>query len=203
MPLSTYTELKAAVADVANRTDLTNQIIDCITLAEMEMQVDCKILDFEKAESSITITSGSGALPSGFLGLRAVYWNGNTKIPLKYVTPDAFDSLRNNSGDTPSYYTISGSVSGPLILVNEGATGSVLATVQTRFTPLSGSTASNDILASFPNAYLYGALKHLAIVTEDDAKVQKFGMIFEAEKQRIKTNNIDRKYAGPLQVRPR
>jgi hypothetical protein len=198
MPLSTYTELKAAVADVANRTDLTNQIIDSITLAEMEMQVDCKIMELE-SDASITITSGSGPLPTEFLGMRSCYWDGDTKTPLKYITPDGFDSLRNNSGDTPAYYTISGTT----IRVNEGASGTLKAMCNVRFTPLSGSQASNDILAYFPNAYLYGALKHLAIVTEDDAKVQKFGMIFEAEKQRIKANNKDRKYAGPLQVRPR
>jgi hypothetical protein len=198
MPFSTYTELKAAVADLANRTDLTNQIIDAITLAEMEMQVDCKIMELE-SDASITITSGSGPLPTGFLGMRSCYWDGNLKTPLKYITPDAFDSLRNNSGDTPSYYTISGTT----IRVNEGASGTLKAMCNVRFTPLSGSQASNDILASFPNAYLYGSLKHLAVVTEDDAKVQKFGLIFEAEKNRIKANNKDRKYAGPLQVRPR
>jgi hypothetical protein len=198
MPLSTYTELKAAVADLANRTDLTNQIIDAITLAEAEMQVDCKIIEYE-ADSSITITSGSGPLPTGFLGMRSAYWDGNTKTPLKYATPDLFDALRNNSGDTPSFYTISGTT----VRVNEGASGTLKAMCHIRFTQLSGSTASNDILTNFPNAYLYGALKHVAIVTEDDAKLQKFGTLFNAEKERIKKNNAERKWAGPLQVRPR
>jgi hypothetical protein len=198
MPFSTYTELKAAVADLANRTDLTNQIIDAISLAEMEMQVDCKIMELE-SDSSIVITSGSGPLPTGFLGMRAAYWDGSLDYPLSYVTPDRFNSMRNNSGDIPTSYTISGTT----IRLNEGATGTLRAMCNVRFTPLSGSVASNDILANFPNAYLYGALKHLAVVTEDDAKVQKFGMIFEAEKTRIKSNNKERKYAGPLQVRPR
>ena len=198
MPLSTYTELKAAVADLANRTDLTNQIINAITLAEAEMQADCKLMEFE-ADSSITITAGVGNLPAGFLGMRAAYWDGNPKQALTYTTPDRFNALRNNTGDTPSYYTFSGST----IRVNEGATGTLIAMCNIRFTALSGSNATNAILTSFPNAYLYGALKHLAVVTEDDAKLQKFGLLFNAEKERINKNNKDRKYGGPLQVRAR
>ena len=37
MALTTYTELKAAIADWLNRSDLTSQIPDFITLAEAEM----------------------------------------------------------------------------------------------------------------------------------------------------------------------
>lgn len=198
MPLSNYTELKAAVADIANRTDLTNQIVDAISLAEAEMQVDCKLIEFE-ADSSITITSGSGSLPTGFLGFRSAYWNGDTKQPLSLVPPAFLDTLRNMTGGTPSFYVISGST----IRVNQEASGTVVGMANIRFTALSGSVASNAILASFPNAYLYGALKHLAVVMEDDAKLQKFGLMFNAEKERITRNNNARKHAGPLQVRPR
>ena len=198
MPFSTYTELKAAVADVANRTDLTNQIIDAIALAEAEMQVDCKLVEFE-SDSSIAVTSGSGTLPTGFLGFRSCYWNGNPKQALVYIAPNRFDALRNNSGDTPSFYTISGST----IRVNEGATGTVVGMANIRFTALSGSNASNAILANFPTAYLYGALKHLATVTQDDNALQKFGTMFNAEKARIMKNNTERKWSGPLAVVPR
>jgi hypothetical protein len=198
MPFSTYTELKAKVASDYKRDDLTAEIVDAIALAEAEMQIECKIIELE-SDASITITSGSGPLPTGFLGMRSCYWDGDTKTPLKYITPDGFDSLRNNSGDTPAYYTISGTT----IRVNEGASGTLKAMCNVRFTPLSGSQASNDILAYFPNAYLYGALKHLAIVTQDDASLQKYGVLFNAAMGSIKANNKDRKYAGPLQVRPR
>jgi hypothetical protein len=196
MPFSTWTELKAKVASDYKRDDLTAEIVDAIALAEAEMQVECKLVEFE-TDSSISITAGSGPLPTGFLGMRAAYWDGNLKTPLKYVTPDRFDSLRNNSGDTPAFYTISGST----IRVNEGATGTVKAVSNVRFTPLSVSTATNDILTNFPNAYLYGSLKHLAIVTQDDASLQKYGLLFNAAMESIKTNNKERKYAGPLQVR--
>lgn len=198
MAFSTYTELKAAVADIANRPDLTTQIVDAIALAEAEMQVDCKLLEFE-SDSSITITNGSGSLPTGFLGMRSAYWDGDTVYPLTLVSADAFDAMRNNAGGIPSVYAISGST----IRVDQEASGTVKAMCKTRFTPLSGSTATNSLLTNFPNAYLYGALKHVAIVTEDDTKLQKFGLLFNAEKERIKLNNQEREFAGPLVVRAR
>lgn len=198
MALDTYTALKAAVADLANRTDLTTQIVDCITLAEAEMQIDCKLLEFETT-ATVTITAGTGALPTGYVAMRSVYWDGNPDRALTYITPDLYDALRANDSGDGYYYTITGSS----IKTTPMGDGSIVCTYSARFTTLSGTTATNAILTNFPNAYLYGALKHLAIVTEDDAKLQKFGLLFNAEKERINKNNDARKYAGPLQVRTR
>lgn len=198
MALDTYTGLKAAVADLANRTDLTTQIVDCIALAEAEMQADCKLLEFETT-ATVTITAGIGALPTGYVAMRSVYWDGDPDRPISYVTPDVYDALRANDSGDGYYYTITGSS----IKTTPMGAGSIVCTYSARFTALSGSVASNAILTNFPNAYLYGALKHLSIVTEDDAKLQKFGLLFNAEKERINKNNQDRKYAGPLQVRTR
>lgn len=197
MALTTYTELKAAIADVANRTDLTAQIVDAVALAEAEMQVDCKLLEFETT-GNIVITAGVGALPAGFLGMRASYWDTDPDVSLVYVTPEQFN-LMNDGGDNHYAYTITGAS----IKLPTTEDGTVVATYLARFTALSGSNASNAILASFPNAYLYGSLKHLSIVTEDDAKLQKFGVLFNAEKERIRTNNEQRRFAGPLAVRAR
>lgn len=197
MALSNYTELKAKVADLAHSDDLTDQIIDAIALAEAEMQVDCKLVEFQ-ADSSITITDGSGSLPTGFLGMSAAYWNDSTKNPLSYATPDEFNKRRNSTGGTPSVYTISGST----IRVDQAVSGTVVATCNQRFTSLSDSNATNSILTNFPNAYLYGALKHVAVVTEDDIGLQRFGTMFNAEKERIRRNNEEREFAGPLVVRP-
>lgn len=196
MPFSSYAELQTSVADTLHADDLTSDIQDCIALAEAEMQVECKLVEFE-SDASIAVTDGSGSLPSGFLGMRSAYWNGDTKSPLSYVAPARFDALRNNSGGTPSFYTISGST----IRVDEGATGTIVGMVHARFTALSDSNPSNAILTNYPDAYLYGTLKHLAIRTDDDALLQKTGVMFNAAKERIKKDNKDRKHAGPLTVR--
>lgn len=201
MPITTYNELQDAVASLRHRAGDTGyeaEVEGFIALCEAEMQARLKLVEFE-TDSSITITDGTGNLPTGFVGMRAAYWDGNPKQALTYTTPDRFNALRNSTGDTPSWYTISGST----IRVNEGATGTLIAMCNIKFTPLSDSATSNAILTSFPDAYLYGAAKHSAIWEEDDAAVQKYGLLFNAACDRIKANNQDRKFAGPLQVRAR
>lgn len=199
MALSTYTELKAAVADLINRTDLTSQIVDAVTLCESSLQTKCKLLEAETA-STVTITNGSGTLPTGFVSARSVYWDGSPDRELRYVTPDAYDFLRANDSGDGYYYTLTGST----IKTTPMGSGSIVITGAIRFTVLSGSNATNTILTNFPDAYLYGTAMHASILTEDDAKAQKFGLLFNAACDRINQNNEDRKYAGStLQVRAR
>ena len=194
MSLSTYSELKAAVASWLHRDDLTTEIVDFITLAETTMQTRCKLVDFE-ASATVTITSGSGSLPSGFAGMRSCYWDGDSDRALKYITPLRYDAMRDEATD-PVYYTISGST----IRVSPIATGSLVMTYHARFTPLSDAATSNYILTNYPDAYLYGALAQASVHTMDDANAQKYGALFSGVIDRIKTDNRDRKYAGPLTV---
>lgn len=198
MPFSTFAELKTVIADRLHDDGLDDEIEDAISLCEAEMQRDLKLVEFE-ATGSITVTSGSGDLPADFVGMRAVYWDGNTSKALEYVAPAKFDSLRNISGGQPAFYTISGST----IRVNQGADGTAVATYLAKFTALSDSNTSNSLLASHPDSYLYGTLKHMAVHTRDTELLQLAGTMFNAAKGGIKTNNQDRKYAGPLQVRAR
>ena len=48
MALTTYTELKAAIADFLNRDDLTTSIDDFIRLAEAQMNREVRHWDMEK-----------------------------------------------------------------------------------------------------------------------------------------------------------
>lgn len=199
MALANYTDLKAAVADLVNRTDLTNQIVDAVTLCESSLQTKCKLLEAETS-ATVTITAGSGSLPTGFVAMRSVYWDDTEDHPLGYVTPDVYDAMRVNDSGDGFYYTITGST----IKTSPMGAGSIVMTYIARFTALSGSNATNTILTSFPDAYLYGTAMHVSILTEDDAKAQKFGLLFNAACDRINQNNEDRKYAGAtLQVRAR
>jgi hypothetical protein len=199
MALDSYTNLKTAVADLVNRTDLTSQIVDAVTLCESSLQTKCKMLEGETS-ATVTITAGSGLLPAGFIGMRSVYWDTDPDRALSYVTPDVYDAMRVNDSGDGFYYTITGST----IKTTPMGDGSIVMTYLARFTALSGSNATNTILTNFPDAYLYGTAMHVSILTEDDAKAQKFGLLFNAICDRINQNNEDRKYAGAtLQVRAR
>jgi hypothetical protein len=195
--ITTWAELQTEVGDLLNYGDSAAKLQQYIALCEADLQVKVKLLEFE-ATNTVTITDGSGTLPTGFLGARSVYWDDDTDHPLTYITPAEFDRMRLNDSGDGHFYTISGST----IRTTPMGSGSVVITHMAKFTPLSGSATSNALLASFPNAYLYGSAMHGAILHQDDAATQKFGLLFNGICERINQNNEDRKYAGPLAVRP-
>lgn len=196
--ITNYTELQAAVSNWANRTDLSSRIPEFIALCEADMQVRCKLVDFEGV-ATIVITSGSGSLPADYSGARSLYWDGNLDRPLSYVPPAQFDALRNESGGSPTYYTIRGTS----LLVDQNATGNVVMTYKAQFTPLSGSVATNTLLTRFPDAYLYGSLIHLCGYVKDAEGMAGATAMYEGALRRIIADDNARRFAGPLQVRAR
>lgn len=193
--ITNYTELQTSVIDWSFRTDMASRLPEFIQLCESDMQVRCKLVDFE-GSATITVTAGIGTLPSGFNGMRAIYWDGDTTRPLKYVTPDQFDKLSNYAGQGV-WYTITGTT----IKVAPMTDGSAVMTYKARFTPLSVTNATNVILDLYPDAYLRGTLLQLALFTRDEKLAQKEAGLFESCIERIKTDNNQRKYAGStLQV---
>lgn len=202
MPITNYATLVTALDGTtgwSHRGDITARIPEFIALAEADMQVRCKLVDFE-ATGTVAVVAGVGALPADFNGMRSVYWDGDVKTPLRYVVPDRFDSYRNDTGDTPNYYTISGAS----LLVNQAASGNAKLTYQAKFTAISGAVATNALITNFPDVYLHGTLAQIALWAEDDVKAQRELSLMDAVVNRIRTNNADRKYAGgTLQVRPR
>lgn len=197
MAVTTYAELQARLASLLHRDDLTSEIQEAIALCEAELQTKCKLLEFETS-ASITITSGTGTLPTGLLAIRSLYWDDDQDSPLDYIEPSRFDALRNDEG-RPGYYTVTGSS----LKVIPSDSGTAVATYSARFTALSTTNTSNSLLTDFPDAYVYGALKHVAVYADDDAMLQRAGTMFAAACERINVNNEQRKFGGPLAVRTR
>lgn len=195
MPYTTYAELKTAVARTMKRTDLTSYIPDYIALCEADLQVRCRLLEFE-AESTVTITAGAGPLPSDFLAMRAVYWSGDLQRPLRYMTPQKYGLASNWSG-LADFYTIAENQ----IKTAPVETGSLLLLHSAKFTPLSDVAPSNSLLLNSPDVYLYGAATHGAIDLSDDAMRARVEPYYEKAIQRIKVNNNNRKYGAGLEVR--
>lgn len=198
MTISTFAELQSEVIDWSYRTDLDSRIPNFIALCESDMQVRCKLVDFESS-ATVTLADGVGALPSGFTGMRAVYWNGDVTKPLKYVTPDRYDALQNETGDGV-FYTLTGSS----IKVSPPGDGDVVMTYKARFTPLSNTNTTNVLLTNYPDAYLHGTLLQLRTFCKDRKGMADELGLYEAAVKRIEIDNNQRKYAGAtLEVKPR
>ena len=78
MALTTYTELKAAIADFLNRDDLTTSIDDFIRLAEAQMNREVRHWDMEKRAVAALDTQYT-ALPTDFVEpIRFIITDGQT-----------------------------------------------------------------------------------------------------------------------------
>lgn len=196
MSISTYSELVTAVTRASFRSDLSSDIPNFIQLCESDMQIRLKLVDFE-ATSTLTVTTGSAALPTDYKGMRNVYWDSDIDRPLQYLTPDKFDSQIKTSS-LPSFYTIKGTNIEFLTTLS----GSAILNYKAKFTPISVSNATNAIITNYPDAYMHGTMMQLYLFTRDAANAQTRQMAYEQAIQRVIKDNNERKYGASLQVRP-
>ena len=196
MALANYSDLKSAVASWSHRDDLTAQIPDFIALAEADLQVRAKLTHWDTS-ASITVTSGSGPLPSDFAHAISVQWSGQAAM-LRHLPEEQFDGyLAANATGTPVAFIIRGTN----LLVAPALDGTATMAYTARFAPLSDSATTNSLLTLFPDAYLHGALMQLSVWIQDDVALQKYAGLFETAVNRVRKFMIDHKYPNGLQMR--
>ena len=204
MALTTYTELKASLANWLNRSDLTTEIgDDFIKLAEADFNSKLRVRSMID-QVSITISAETVALPTDFLQIRDFYiLAGQTKTPLVYATPATMDATSGTSTTgRPSTFTILGDT----IRFSPKPDASYTAKMNyfKKFPALSSSVATNYILGSHPAIYLYGSLFHAAnfLGGINPQQVQVWQQMFGTAMERLELNDREDEYNGsPLQVR--
>ena len=151
MAISTFDELKAAVALWLERSDLTDRIPDFIALAEATMSRTLRTRG-ATGRSTSTATTEYLDLPTDFAEVDALRVNGTA---IDAMSDDAMSGLGPQAGE-PRHYAIVGSQlrfwPSPDVAV------ALSMTYYRRVPPLSGSNATNWVLDSHPDAYLYGTL---------------------------------------------
>lgn len=175
MPLANLTDLRSAVADFGTgRTDLPQSVIDnFITLAENDIEhgtfteggatitPPLRVRQME-VRSTLTLVGEYTNLPSDFLQMREVSWNNiANRPPLKFITPEAFDSVYRDSASGPGkVWTVVGTQLRVGPGVNAGT--DILDLSYYGVVPPLVDNGTNWLMTWYPNAYLYGALRHLA-----------------------------------------
>lgn len=176
MALTTYTELKAAVADWLHRTDLTSQVVDFITLAESEINTELRLRLMETDETLTLLNGGTTvALPARFSEpiLLEIVYTGRDNRRLSYLTPQQMAIQTATSGE-PTYYTINGdNIEFPFPSDQD---------YTLRFRMLAdfdiASTSTNDLLDKYPGIYLYGSLLQAAPYMVNDARIQTWAAMY-------------------------
>ena len=162
MALSNYTELKAAIADWLDRTDLTDRIPDFIALAEARLNRELRIRPME-VRSTMTTTADKRYfnLPGGYVQMRNIQLNTNPITPLEYITPEMLDRLygSDTSGKPKAYTLIGDEIQ---LAPIPDSTYTLEMAFYEKFTPLgdgtSGTVTSNWLTNNAPDVLLYGAL---------------------------------------------
>ena len=204
MALTTYTSLKASIANWLNRSDLTSEIADdFIKLTEADFNSKLRIRKMV-AQTSFTIDSETEALPTGFLQVRDIYiLNGNTKVPLTYTTPSQMDStVGTSTTGLPNSFTILGDTF--RFSPKPDATYTAFINYYKSFDALSDTTTTNYILTTHPAIYLYGSLFHAAnfLGGINPQQVQTWQQMFATAMERLELNDREDQVSGsPLQIR--
>ena len=193
MSITTYNELKTAVASWLHRTDLTSQIPDFITLGEARIN---RAFSSRFNESDTTLTASVGvrtiALPSDFkraYGLWLTTYNPRSEI---YYRPPLELPVTTSSG-TPQYYTIDGSN------VAFECPCSLAYTFTLRYKPgFNIASAVNSLLTNHPGVYLFASLCEAAIYLRDDARLAQWEMKYQIEMKEAKDFEAENKSLATL-----
>jgi len=193
MAITNYSELKSAIADWLDRTDLTDSIPDFITLAETRHRRDFKIRRMETRVTANTVADTEYyTLPDNFVAMRNIQLNTDPKTALEYLTPEQMDRIYagSNKGKPKAYSIIGDNIQlRPL----PDSAYEIEMLYYKYFTPLSDSNTTNDMLTYHPDAYLYGALVEAEPYLQNDKRIQTWASFYErAKKDIIDSNERDR-----------
>ena len=196
MSITTYTELKATIADWLLRDDLTAVIPTFIALAETDMQRRIRHWRMEK-RSTAQIDTQYSAIPADFLeAIRFHVTSGGTK-PLELISQaellDRKHQSMNTSG-SPSFYALTAGE----IEVYPVPNGTYTAELYyySAIPALSDTNATNWLLDAYNDAYLYGALIHSAPYLSDDARLQTWSALYQTAIDAINAESDKSKFGG-------
>lgn len=172
MAISTYTELKTAVANWLDRSDLTNRIPEFIVLGESEIFRRTRL---RTGETRATLDTVGGvqfyALPAGYKSMRNFKLNGNPKTNITYLTPEQLDITWSTTGKgTPCNYTVIGDE------IKLGPIPDVVYEMEMaywkRIDPLSDSNPTNFFMDRAPDILMYAALMQAEGFLQNDQRIQ-------------------------------
>jgi hypothetical protein len=196
MALTNYSDLKTSIANYLGRSDLTSQIPDFITLAEIRLNRDLRIRQMLKTATA-TMTGGDPTvgLPSDFLEMRDIFVDATPRIAVQFLSPAAFtrDARATDSG-RPVFYTMRGAEFEFAPIPDTNYTLQMI--YYAKQTALSDSNPSNAFMANCPDALLYGALGEAEPYLMNDARIPVWAQFYQNAIERLNDSNKESEYSG-------
>jgi len=200
MSITTYGELKTAVANWLRRSELTTRIPEFITMAEDVLYADRRMMIRPlEATTDLTINAQSESLPTRFIGPRRIYLSTEPVTLLQFLTPENFWSKYLSSQTSkPEAFTIEGDnmIFGP----SPDATYTGKLLYYLRPAALSDDADTNWVLANARGLLLNGALIQACSYIKDDANIAKFAALYDSQLDLIAEQDKKNRYGGVIQT---
>lgn len=191
MAISSYATLKTAIEAWSQRSDLSAVVDDFIDITESRLNRELRVSQQETV-STLSAVAGLITLPADFLAIRTVSVGGER--PLHYVTPAELDTI--HLSDVGRY-----SIVGDNIKLNITGAADVVVTYYAKIAALSDAVATNWVLDTHPEVYLYGCLSEAFRYSMDEDQAAKYAGLYSQSVGQIQRLNRDRLTGQAMRVR--
>ena len=196
MSITTYAELKSAIANWLLRDDLTSVIPDFIALAEADISRNLRHWKME-SKTSLTVDAQYEDIPADWLETIRLYTTDGTTEPLELISQaDLIDRKykNNNTAGRPRYYAVTGGQFEFYPVPDDSYTAEL--TYVAEIAALSDSNTSNWLLSDAADVYLYGALVHSAPYLNDDARLSTWLAMYQKALDALNAKSDKAKASG-------
>lgn len=197
MSITTYGELKTAIANWLHDDTLTSRIPEFVSLAEDRIAQRLRVRAMETSTTLVTVASTrTVALPTRFVQARRLYYSADPIRFLEPMSPENYwEFYASGASGEPRAYTIEGEnfLFGPV----PDAVYSIPCFYYQRFAALSGDSDTNWLLTNARGLLLYAALVEAAPFMGDDLRLQLWASMYDGlEVSVIKADKRDRYPVG-------
>jgi hypothetical protein len=188
MAITTYAELKSAVADWLNRDDLDAVISNFISLAEAQFNRQFRAADMVE-RSVVTIDAEYENRPANWLETIRYQVTTNPIGVMEFVTPQEaiIQKTKYSTPGQPLFFSTVGTQFQHVPAPDTSYTGELL--YYAKIPALSDENPTNWLIASNPDLYLYGALIQSAPYLKEDERVAAWAGIYDRLSEDFRVSN--------------
>ena len=201
MAITVYSELQTAVTSRMNRTDLGTVVDDGIVACVGRLNRTLRHPNMVTVNTSFACSARLTNLPTGFLNLESapILKYQNRRLELRFLAAPAGTWVDDgSSADHPHYYNIRGAQ----IELLPAPTASVLElTYYAALSQFSSANATDWLLTSYPDVYLYGSAFHTAILMMDQERANYYKPLFEESVQELGVSGKHSRYGPAMAMR--
>jgi hypothetical protein len=197
MALTTYADIQDSIRRwLWDREDLAGMIPDFIAMCEARLNRTLRVRQMETS-ASITLTNGSGSLPTDYLAWRTVKTQDSPTRQLAWAEPDWAENYYHaqTAAALSNHFTIIGST----IKTYPTSSSNLTMGYYQKIPALASNVTGNWITTGGDgDIYVYGALLAGAPFLDDDERLVTWGTLFKNSVEELKSSDVTARYAKSI-----